>query len=268
MTLRVGVRAWGLAAPGMPDWESAQPVLRDLPAAPTESCDFHYAPPEQLPRNERRRATRITRLAFAACADALRDQPAEAAAKLRTVFATCSGDMDTLDGICRALAQPEIAISPLQFHNSVHNATAGYWSIAGAARCASTSISAHDGTFAAGLLEAATQITDEPEGSVLLVSYDIPPPQPLQQGRAVTRPFAIALLLEAAGNGDWQLTLSQQPDAEETALKNSEWEEIRLDNAAARSLPLLHQVVTGMAGCVYLPGATAPLRVDCAPTRS
>ncbi len=263
MSLHIGVRSWGLAAPGLSDWATAQPLLQDLPAAQTE--DFRYAPPEKLPRNERRRATRITRLAFSACADALREQAVDAAAGLRTVFATCSGDMDTLDAICRALAQPEIALSPLQFHNSVHNATAGYWSIASAAHGASTSISAHDGTFAAGLLEAATQIVDEPESDVLLVCYDIPPPQPLQQGRPVTQPFALALLLGAAQTGAWQLALAPSPAPEESTLPHPEWEQRRLDNAAARSLPLLHRIARSEAGCVDLPAASGLLRVHCTP---
>ncbi len=264
MNLTIGLRDIGISAPGLENWDSARSRLRSLLPAHAEPAEFHYAPPEQLPRNERRRATRITRLAFAACADALRNQPADTASLLRTVFATCSGDMDTLDGICRALAQPEIALSPLQFHNSVHNATAGYWSIAGGVRCASTSISAFDGTFAAGLLEAATQLADAPAQPVLMVCYDIPPPQPLQQGRPVTRPFALALLLEAATSTGWQMTLSAQTGTE-TPLPEPAWEQLRLDNAAARSLPLLRQLALGTAGSIDLPGASGILRVDCTP---
>ncbi len=264
MSLKIGVRAWGLAAPGLSNWEAALPVLQELTAIPTEE-EFRYAPPDKLPRNERRRATRITRLAFSACADALREQPADTAARLNTVFATCSGDMDTLDGICRALAQPEIALSPLQFHNSVHNATAGYWSIASAAHGASTSISAHDGTFAAGLMEAATQIADDPATEVLLVCYDIPPPQPLQQGRPVTQPFAVALLLGTAQEGDWQLTLDSKAVGTETTLPEPAWEQCRLDNAAARSLPLLHAIAQGKPGDIDLPAASGLVRVSCNP---
>ena len=68
---------------------------------------------------------------------------------------------DITHQICEALARPEREVSPTSFHNSVHNAPAGYWSIATGSRLASTSICAYDVSFAAGLLEAAAYATVE-----------------------------------------------------------------------------------------------------------
>ena len=181
----------GLCAPGLSDWQQAQPVLRaDQPWSADEA--FKFPPPGRLPRNERRRATPLTRLAFAACDDALRGYQEEAPPQ--SIFASCSGDMDVIDGICRGLSAEAIALSPMQFHNSVHNAPAGYWSIASADRKPSISLSAYQGTFAAGLLEAAMQLLDQPAQPVLLVCYDVATVAPMSSARAVTQAFASAWL--------------------------------------------------------------------------
>src|SRR5690606_38731424 len=63
-------------------------------------------------------------------------------------------------------------ISPIKFHNSVHNAAAGYWSIGTGSLAPYTAISAHEYTFGAGLIEAAAQATCE-QRPVLYVAFDI-----------------------------------------------------------------------------------------------
>ena len=74
--------------------------------------------------------------------------------------------------MCTTLATTPTAISPTRFHNSVHNAAAGYWTIGTGCRAASTALSAFDRSFAAGLLEAATQCAADGE-AVLLVAFDV-----------------------------------------------------------------------------------------------
>ena len=96
--------------------------------------------------------------------------------------------------ICEALASPERELSPTRFHNSVHNAAAGYWTIAAGSRRPSASVCGYDASFTAGLLEAASQVCAE-RAAVLLVAYDVPYPPPLQAVRPFTEPFAVALLL-------------------------------------------------------------------------
>ena len=91
---------------------------------------------------------------------ALGERLAEAG-EIATVFASCGGDGPITHQICEVLAGPDRAVSPTAFHNSVHNAPAGYWSIATRSRAPSTSLCGHDGSFAAGLLEAATQVLAE-----------------------------------------------------------------------------------------------------------
>ena len=62
------------------------------------------------------------------------------------------------DYMCATLAATPTLISPTKFHNSVHNAAAGYWTHRPpAATSASTALTAFDASFGAGLLEAASQ---------------------------------------------------------------------------------------------------------------
>jgi hypothetical protein len=99
-----------------------------------------------------------------------------------------------LHHLCEALAKPSREVSPTRFHNSVHNAAAGYWSIATGSRHPSASLCGYDASFAAGLIEAASQVWTA-RAAVLLVAYDLPYPPPLHAVRPVAEPFAVALVL-------------------------------------------------------------------------
>ena len=256
----LSLRAVGLSAPGLPNWAESQSILRgELPWA---EQDYVFQAPPQLPPNERRRSTRITRLAFAACADALTQAADLDPGRLSSIFASCSGDLDVIDAICRSLAQAPGAISPLQFHNSVHNASGGYWSIATQARGPSVSLSAFEGSLAAGLLEAALQLAEAPSTPVLLCAYDIAPPEPLRGARPVHQPFACSVLLEAGPvEGRASIHLCSGVGGAESQMADPGLEALRLTNPAARSLPLLQAVAQG-GGTLSLPSNQGPLRVE------
>ncbi len=85
-------------------------------------------------------------------------------------------------------------MSPTRFSNSVHNAAAGYWSIATGAKRESNVLCAFDASFCAGLLEALAQVVVEGE-PVLLVAYDTEYPEPLHAKRPVPDAFGAALVL-------------------------------------------------------------------------
>ncbi|MEC9406730.1 MAG: beta-ketoacyl synthase chain length factor [Pseudomonadota bacterium] len=250
--LSIELEAVGLFAPGWPDWAAARDCLRGQAPVPDMTDVERYPPPAGLPKNERRRSSRITRIAFAACEDALAASSRDRSA-LRTVFASCSGDMDIVDDICRALTREPVALSPTQFHNSVHNASAGYWGIANAARVASTSLSAYDASLAAGLVEAALQLHDQPDAPVLMVCFDVMTQPPLSLARPVSIPFAVAWLLGRDPTCSLgQLTLNPFAAPGETALQGA-LESMRRANPAARALPLLEPVARQTAGTVTLP---------------
>ena len=152
--------------------------------------------PDILPATERRRSSTAVRLAIAVAQEALQTGGLRGD-QVATIFASSDGDGEVTHQICEALATPEREVSPTSFHNSVHNAPAGYWSIATGSRLPSTSICAYDLSFAAGLLEAVAHTTVEHQ-SVLLVASDLPFPAPLHALRPVEHSFAAAFLLTPA----------------------------------------------------------------------
>jgi len=244
----------GIVAPGLPDWSSARPVLRA--EEPYLASPLKTRPPAALTPNERRRATLATRLALDAA------QQATAGADLNpstlpSVFASADGDMSLIDSMCREIYQQHLPPSPTVFQNSVHNAVAGYWSIAEGCQRPSNSVAAGDGSFAAGLLEAATQVAvcREP---VLLVAFDLPAPALLHSHRPFTCAFACAIVLTPDRRSTDQLmldlTLCDHPDPKAlTRMQDPELEAMRTGNPAARALPLLAAIAAERPTLIRLP---------------
>lgn len=165
--LRASVEGIGFWACGLPTWEAA----RAYAAGGEPQPDAAARPsPQLLAPNERRRAPQTVAVALdvalAACAMAAREPAA-----LPSVFASTHGDLDITDYMCATLASDPLSVSPTRFHNSVHNAAAGYWTIGAGAMQPATAISAHDASFAQGLMEAMAQLASGSE-AVLLVAYD------------------------------------------------------------------------------------------------
>lgn len=256
MTLTATIEGIGFWAPGLPTWEAAQAFARDgtrpeaAPARPS---------PQLLPPNERRRAPDTVAVALdvalAACAMAQRDPKA-----LPSVFASMHGDLAITDYMCTTLAGDPSAVSPIRFHNSVHNAAAGYWTIGAGAMEPATAISAFDATFAQGLLEACVQLAAGAE-AVLLVAYDSASTGPLAQVSASSGLLGGALVLARGGAGP-RLTLSLadgEADASTGALAG-----VGTGNAMAPMLPLFDALAARHAGCRLKAGPGRILKLDIA----
>ena len=244
--------------PSLPDWPAAKAVLRAeqaYVASPTV-----LPAPALLPQAERRRASRVIKLALALGLEACAGAGAEPAS-LATVFASSGADGHNCSALCEQLASDDRLISPTRFHNSVHNAPAGYWGIASGAMTPATVLCAHDASFGAGLLEALTQVAVEGLGT-LLIAYDMPYPEPLHAKRPLPSAFGIALALmpERSAHSLARITLSLT-DATPDRLADPALEALRSQIPAARGLPLLQCIARGADGRVVL-DYLAPLRLD------
>ena len=189
--LSVWVQGVGVVAPGLADAAQAAAVLRGQ--TPYAAAPSALPPPELLPPAERRRASRIVKATLAAGLQACRDAGVDPAS-LANVFAASGGDGHNCHALCELLASDDRQISPTRFHNSVHNAASGYWSIATGATPAGQVLGAYDASFAAGLLEAMTQVVTNGQ-PVLLVVGDSEYPEPLHAKRPIQDTSAIALVL-------------------------------------------------------------------------
>lgn len=249
----VYLQAVGFAAPGMSGWQAACAVLRGEAAYVPAPLTPHA--PLLLPVNERRRATPGVRLAFHAAEDAMQTAATPASA-LATVFASSDADLAIIHRISSALAGAPRLVSPTDFHNSVHNAAAGYWHIATAARTASTTLSAYDASFAVGLLEACSQVSIDGRDT-LLVAFDLPAPEPLHSKRPMSHPASVALLLtrEPDERTSGTLFCSLTRNEPESTLEDPALEALRLGNPATRSLPLLQMLARGQSGRAILPAS-------------
>lgn len=167
-----GIAFWASRLPG---WELARAVMRAEQVAPEAAA--RRPVPALLAPIERRRAPDSVALALEVAARAC-EMAGRTPSELASVFASTHGDLAISDYLCATLASTPALLSPTKFHNSVHNAAPGYWSI-GTGSCAPyTAISAFRYTYAVGLLEAATQVvcTGKP---VLYVAFDIEAQGPL-----------------------------------------------------------------------------------------
>lgn len=278
-----GVSVWiegvSLIAPGIPDWESGRALL-------CGNGTYRAAPsvlplPTVLPAAECRRASRSVKLCLglglAACSMAQRDP-----ASLPSIFCASNPDGHTIHAILESLAGPERLISPTRFHNSVHNAAAGYWSIGVQSLRSYQDLCAFDASFAAGLLEAAVQACADRE-SVLMLAYDSEYPEPLYACRPIPDAGGIGLVLApertARAVAAVHLRLSAEAPAASTAsgpphpagLADSVIAAMRLEQLgqyipALTGIPLLEILARRASGSLrlpYLPGQA--ILADLAP---
>lgn len=240
----------GLLGPGLAGWRSSRAILAG--EAPFQPVPFEAPRVDLLPPVERRRTGLPVKLAIWAGQDALAGTGIDSGT-LSTVFTSSGGDGNVIHEICSTLACPEREVSPTRFHNSVHNAPAGYWGIATRSSAPSTSLCGHDWSFAAGLLEAAGQVAAG-EARVLLIAYDAPYPEPLNSVRPVGPPFACALLLAGSRSAQSlaRLAVRRGRQGLPTRIADARLEALRTGTPAARALPLLALLAGNRAGRVDL----------------
>jgi hypothetical protein len=249
--------------PGLTGWDETAAILRDPSAyVPQDVEDVAIA----MTPNERRRTTPVIRLALRALGQ-LTECSSLDLSKAASIFATSWGDLQVIDSILTTLTVPGIPVSPVQFHNVVHNTPAGYWSIASRARGSSTSVTAGEATFAAGLTDAMAALTVG-EATVLFVCYDHPGPAILDRYHPVCSPFITAMALTAQPTGRYCCALRAEvvERRRETEMASSALEALRVGNAAARILPVLQAIAGGEGGRVYVtnPGSSS-LAIDVLP---
>lgn len=247
--LQIHVDGISLFGPGLFGWTHAREVLRGetaLKLAPTQ-----LPPVEALPPPERRRVGLAIKLALALGFEAVRHAGTDPA-RLATVFSSTAGDCDNCHAVLETLASDDRAVSPTRFHNSVHNAPAGYWSIATACMEPSTSLCAYDATFAAGLLEATTQALSSGQ-PCLFLAFDTAYPEPLYPLRPIPYALGVAMVLNPVKTARARASLALKLcHAAATPMPEPVLEALRTNIPVARSLPLMQRLAQGAGGTVVI----------------
>ncbi|WP_296894727.1 beta-ketoacyl synthase chain length factor [Thiobacillus sp.] len=261
--LSAWIEGIGFLAPGLPDWPAARAVLRD--EQPYAAAPSILPAPTLLPPAERRRASRVVKLSLAIGLEAVVQAGADAA-QLATVFTASGADGHNCHALCEQLASDDRQISPTRFHNSVHNAAAGYWSIATGSMAPCQVLCAYDASFGAGLLDALAQVALARQ-PVLLIAYDSEYPEPLHAKRDTPDCGGVALLLSAERSERALAAIRVSPTADAAEmLADAGLEALRTAIPALRALPLLKYLANAARGSVcldYLP--PMQLRVDVEP---
>lgn len=243
--LRVHVEGIGVWTSALADFDA----LRRLLADETPSAHEARPPATTLSVNERRRAPESVLVAIEAASQAVA-MSQRAASSLPCVFASAYGDQATTDYMCRILARAPNELSPTRFHNSVHNAAAGYWTIATHCQVPSSAVCAGHASFGAGLLEAVAQACAE-QRAVLLVCSDTTGVGPLGELIGCTMAFGVALVLSPCSDTRLpQLSLAMVADSPSHAPLPALCTAWMHENPSAACLPLLAMLAAGKGQCV------------------
>lgn len=259
-TLDLHVEGTGLWSPQLGDFAALRALLAG--AAPTAAAMPAAA---LLPANERRRAPESVRLAVEVAGQALAMGGYDPTT-LACVFASAYGDQAITDAICATLARAPTELSPTRFHHSVHNAPAGYWTIATGCRAPSSAVCAGAHTFGAALLEAATQALAE-QRPVLLACSDIAGRGPLAEMTRCDRAFGSALLLAPAAGANTlaRLRLRVADDRAAPTPAPAALAGETIGNPSAAALPLLALLAARGGECRIGCAAATDLRVAVEP---
>lgn len=149
--------------------------------------------PEIIPANERRRAPLPVKLAVESSWQAVQSAEVDPTS-LKCVFVSGLGDTQLTDYMCKVLASDNKQLSPTKFHNSVHNASAGYWTISTHCMQAANSIAGFEESVPLALMEAMLQCRQE-NNPVLFTAYDAPVSAPMSPLFNNTEAFSASLVL-------------------------------------------------------------------------
>ncbi|MFC4526140.1 beta-ketoacyl synthase chain length factor [Dyella halodurans] len=258
-SLSVFVEGIGLWSPALGDFAALRAQEHGQAVTPPPA----KLPATFLPANERRRAPESVLLAVEVAGQAVA-MSERSASELPCVFSSAYGDQLISDYMCATLALAPTELSPTRFHNSVHNAPAGYWTIATGCHAASSAICAGPASFGAGLLEAAS-FSQAEQRPVLLVCSDIAGSGPVGEMNGSRTNFGCALVLapEQGLHSLAKLVLTLEPHAGlalHPGPPSGAWHEANA--TAASAWPLLQNLAHGEGHCTLAAAATLALRVS------
>jgi len=96
--------------------------------------------------------------------------------------------------MCKVLAGENKALSPTKFHNSVHNAAAGYWTISTGCMQAANSIAGYEESVPLTLMESLIQ-ADAEQRPILMTFYDAPVSPVLKSLLKNEHAFSVSMII-------------------------------------------------------------------------
>ena len=192
-----------------------------------------------IPLSIRRRSSLATRLAINAAHDACNKAQVDRST-IPTLFSSIGGEMTITDQLCLEMTNSDVRVSPTQFHNSVHNSAAAYWSIISQCQQTSTAMAAGIQTAAMTLVEAWSQLNTQ-FNELLVVCYEEQWPDYIDQGNGQF-PIAFAIVFSNQSNHNTLATLTSLRVGQTTQNQNQFLCEL-IDSVPVVALSPLFQVL-------------------------
>jgi hypothetical protein len=194
-------------------WSFWSPQSR-IPAEWRERMHANIAPlpvpDDAIPAQHRRRMSALSRLAVQLGLEVTTDRKADF-----LVFCSQHGELTRTHGLLGDIASGQ-ELSPAAFSQSVHNTSAGLYTIVSGSRAPASSVASGASTFAYGWLEADAYLMMNPEHCALLVCYeDVLPAEYLPYAKHEHCSYGLALRLGAAPGRDGVRLELVEPAAEE-----------------------------------------------------
>jgi len=164
---------------------------------------------------------------------------------VQSVWATANGEHSVAIKILGMMRRGEGKLSPTHFHNSVHNTSSGYASIATGNCASSTTLTGGGELVASAFLEALCRL--ETDRNVVIVLADEPLQPPFERG-GKSSPLALGFYLSCESAGAM---------AQVSGLRREEVSPVRQSDRFGRldvsaALPLLEGIVLGRPGTIPL----------------
>lgn len=208
--MRFGIAGVGVWARGLPGYDAFSDALSDSVFDPLAG-EYSTPKPDAVPAKERRRAGGLINLAVQVAHEAC-DVAGVDKTTIPSVFTSVMSDTALTDYMCRKLTAAEKLLSPTKFHNSVHNAPSGYWSISAENRAPSSYVGGFVESVGAALFEAVSQ-SHAAAAPVLMVAYDIANQPPFHDIARVDESVGVALVVTPGDTGVLSGTLAFEPEA-------------------------------------------------------
>jgi len=186
-------QAWAPGLASVDDWAQWARAPFRMEAG-DQMPDVTFLPPMQ-----RRRLSRLARMAFAVATPLAEGRP-----PMPLVYASRHGETPRTFAILNDLARQE-PLSPTQFSLSVHNAIIGLWSILQRDTSEMTALAAEGDGLEHAVLEAGLLLAEGAPAVLVVIAEDQPPAAYEPWIDDVQFPYAVALLIKP-GNA-WQLSL-------------------------------------------------------------
>ena len=186
------VQSWSFWSP-----ETRSPIeWREHWRQPAARAGTDEAVGEGIPPIHRRRMSPLSKQALQVALEARGEAEPDF-----SVFCSQHGESNRARDLLRDIVAGK-ELSPAAFSQSVHNSSAGVYSIITGSRLPATALASGASTFAYGWIEAEAYLCENPSGSALLVmSEDFLPEEYLPYSSQTSCRYALGLLLGRARHG-------------------------------------------------------------------